>query len=216
MPAQLLPGEFLRSSRGRIVRMLRQGPDTVGNIAEMLKVTPNAVRAQLTAMERDGLVRRSGQRPGATRPFQVYELTPHLEQLLSGAYIPLLTHLVRLLSERTPSARIHKLMRRAGHALAAELPAKGVRSGSLHKRVLAASRVLNEELGALTYVTRSAGQFVLRGPGCPLAALTGRHPGVCLTIETLLADLLDDAQVRECCERNGRPRCCFVVTAARH
>jgi predicted ArsR family transcriptional regulator len=195
--------------------MLRRGPETVEQVAAALRVTPNAVRAQLAAMERDGLVRRSGQRRGATRPFHLFELTPQLEQLLSGAYLPFLTHLVRLFSEREPADRVERLMRQAGHALAAELPAKGVRSGPLHSRVLAASRLLNDELGAITEVTRSDGHFVLRGQGCPLAALTENYPGVCLAIETLLADLLDGPEVRQCCEHDGKPRCCFKVTAAR-
>lgn len=215
MPDLLLHREFLRSSRGRIVQMLRRGADTVDKIAAKLNVTPNAVRAQLAAMERDGLVRRSGQRRGATRPFHLFELTPQLEQLLSGAYVPLVTHLVRLVSERESPHRVEKLMRQVGHALAADLPAKGVRSGSLHSRLLAASQLLNEELGAVTDVTRSNRHFVIRGRGCPLAALTENHPGVCLAIETLLADLLDDFEVRECCDRVGKPRCCFKVTAPR-
>jgi predicted ArsR family transcriptional regulator len=207
----LLPREFLRTSRGRIVHLLRRGPETVDRIAATLNVTANAVRAQLAAMERDGLVRRSGRRPGATRPFQLFELTPQLEQLMSGAYVPFLTHVVRLVSEREPRARVEKLMRQAGHALAVELPARGVRSGSLQNRLNAASDLLNEELGAVTHVTRADGHFVIRGEGCPLAALTEHHPGVCLAIETLLADLLDGPDVRQCCGRDGKPRCCFEV-----
>ena len=213
MRGLVLGGDFFRSSRGRIVQMLRRGPEAVDTLAATLQVTPNAVRAQLAAMERDGLVRRSGQRPGATRPFQLFELTPRLEQLLSGAYIPFLTHLVRLISEREPADRVEKLMRRAGRALAAELP--GLRAGPLYSRLEAASRLLNDELGAVTEVTRSNGHFVLRGEGCPLAALTGTYPGVCFAIETLLAHLLDGPEVRQCCERNGKPRCCFRVAAPR-
>lgn len=215
MDSRLLRKEFLRSSRGRIVQMLRRGPDTVDSLAAALDVTPNAVRAQLAGMERDGLIRRSGQRPGATRPFQLFELTPQLEHLLSGAYIPFLTHLVRLVAEREPRGSVEKLMRQAGHALAAELPARGVRSGALQNRLLAATQLLNEELGAVMEVTRSNGHFVLRGQACPLAALTEKHAGVCLAVESLLGDLLDGLDVRQCCERDGRPRCCFKVSAPR-
>ena len=210
----LLRRKFVRTSRGRIVQLLRRGPTTVDDLATSLNVTPNAVRAQLAAMERDGLVRRSGRRPGATRPFHLFELTPHLEQWMSGAYIPFLTQFVRLVSEREPRHRVENLMRHAGHALAAELGADGLGSGALSRRLAAASDFLNE-LGAVTHVTRADGHFVLRGDACPLAALTEHHPGVCLAVETMLADLLDGPQVRECCEREGKPRCCFRVTPER-
>lgn len=215
MPNLLGRRAVFRSSRGRIVQLLRRGPATVGTLAAALDVTPNAVRAQLAAMERDRVIRRSGQRPGATRPFQLFELTPQLEHLLSGAYIPFLTHLVRLFSEREPRERVEKLMRQAGHALAAEMPPKRVRAGSLQGRLRAATELLNEELGAVIEVTRANGHFVLRGQGCPLAALTERHAEVCLAIETLLGDLLEGVEVRQCCERDGKPRCCFNVSPAR-
>ena len=58
---------------------------TVDDLAAELGRTANAVRSQLIAMERDGLVRRTGQRPGTTRPSHVFELTSEVEHLLSRA-----------------------------------------------------------------------------------------------------------------------------------
>jgi DeoR family transcriptional regulator, suf operon transcriptional repressor len=100
-------------------------------------------------------------------------------------------------------------MREVGRGLARELPAR-IPDGPLSRRVPAASRVLNAELGALTDVESADGHHVIRGHGCPLAALTGKQPGVCRAIESLLAELLQ-AEVNECCDRDDRPRCCFEV-----
>jgi hypothetical protein len=69
--------------------------------------------------------------------------------------------------------------------------------------------MLNEHLGALTQVQRN-GTIVIRGAGCPLAALTGKHHGVCLAVESLVAEIVR-APVRECCDRAHRPRCCFEI-----
>src|SRR5687768_3450113 len=77
----MLKKQILDSSRGRIVTLLRRGASTADDIAATLRVTQSAIRAQLTGMERDGVVRRAGQRPGTTRPSHVYELTPEVEQL---------------------------------------------------------------------------------------------------------------------------------------
>jgi predicted ArsR family transcriptional regulator len=68
---------------------------------------------------------------------------------------------------------------------------------------------MNEHLGALTRVETN-GAIVIRGSGCPLAALTGKHSGVCLAMESLVAEIVG-VPVRECCDRAGRPRCCFKV-----
>ena len=66
-----------------------------------------------------------------------------------------------------------------------------------------ASQVLNEQLGALTRVEKN-GHFVIRGAGCPLSAITGKHPGVCLAMESLVSEIVG-APVHECCIRDASP-----------
>src|SRR5918995_3282396 len=99
----MLRQQLLDTSRGRIVTSLQRGGLTVDDLASKLDLTPNAVRAQLTAMERDGVVQRVGLRPGTTRPFHVFQLTPEVEQLLSQAYMPLLTQLVQVFANALPA-----------------------------------------------------------------------------------------------------------------
>ncbi len=99
----MLKKQFLQTSRGRIAGLLRRGGLTAEEMASQLRLTTNAVRAQLAGMERDGLVRRAGEKRGATRPSYVFELTAEVEQLLSGAYVPLLTHLRSSLAARCTS-----------------------------------------------------------------------------------------------------------------
>jgi hypothetical protein len=48
---------------------------------------------------------------------------------------------------------------------------------------------MNEHLGALTRVEGNGG-IVIRGAGSPLAALTGKHPGVCLAMESLVTEMV--------------------------
>jgi predicted ArsR family transcriptional regulator len=60
----MLRRQLLDTSRGRIVTLLQRGGLTVDDISTELGLTGNAVRAQITAMERDGVVKRMGRRPG--------------------------------------------------------------------------------------------------------------------------------------------------------
>jgi predicted ArsR family transcriptional regulator len=209
----MLRQQLLDTSRGRIVTLLQRGGLTVDDIAAELGLTANAVRAQITAMERDGVVHRVGRRPGTTRPFHVFQLTPEVEQLLSQAYMPLLTQLVQVFANVLPRKQVDALMREAGKGLANELPAGKRPTGTLEARVSAASEMLNKELGAVTHVERNGG-YVIRGAGCPLAALTGKHPAVCLAMESMLMEVLGVA-VNECCDRDGRPKCCFEIEEGR-
>ena len=207
--AELLRQQLLDTSRGRIVTLLQAGGLTADDVANKLGLTRSAVRVQITAMERDGVVRKVGKRPGTTRPSHIYELTPEIEQLLSKAYIPLLTHLVGVFAEALPAQQVEALLRRSGKALASEL-SRGKRiPGSLKSRVATACELMNEHLGAQTHVEGNGG-IVIRGAGCPLAALTGKHPGVCLAMESLVTEIVG-VPARECCDREARPRCCFEI-----
>jgi predicted ArsR family transcriptional regulator len=73
--------------------------------------------------------------------------------------------------------------------------------------------MLNDHLGATTHVEGN-GAIIIRGTGCPLAALTGKHRGVCLAMESLVTEIVG-TPVHECCDRNSRPRCCFEIQNGR-
>ena len=207
--AGILRQQMLDTSRGRIVNMLRTGARTADDIATKLGLTRSAVRIQIAAMERDGVVTRIGKRPGTTRPSHLYELTLEVEQLLSKAYVPLLTHLIDVFAEALPIKQVESLLRTTGKGLARELARERRVSGGLKARVATASALMNEHLGALTEVEAN-GAIVIRGAGCPLAALSGKHRGVCLAMESLVTEIVG-VPARECCNREGRPRCCFEI-----
>ena len=210
--AEMLRKQLLDTTRGRIVSLLQAGGSTADDIASRLGLTRSAIRVQITAMERDGVLKRAGKRPGTTRPSHVFELTPEVEQLLSKAYIPLLTQLVGVFAEALPARQVDGLLRRTGRALANELSRGKRPAGNLRSRVVAASEMLNDYLGATTHV-EGDGEIVIRGVGCPLAALTGKHRGVCLAMESLVTEIVG-TPVRECCDRSERPRCCFEIQSA--
>ena len=201
----LMPGS-LEGTRGRIVGLLRRSALTAKEIAGRLGLTHNAVRVQLTALQRDDLVREGGLQSSATRPAVVYELAPAAEVMLSRAYIPFLTHLVHVLGEQLSPEQLEEVMGAAGRRLAAEWPRL---KGDLRQRADGASALL-EELGALSEVEERDGRLVIRGYGCALAAAVQGQPEVCHSMEALLSELIH-VPVRECCERGERPRCCFEI-----
>jgi predicted ArsR family transcriptional regulator len=211
----MLKQQLLDSSRGRIVNLLRgAGGLTADDIASKLGLTRSAVQAQITGMERDGVVRRVGQRAGTTRPSRLFDLTPEVEHLLSSAYIPLVTHLIDAVADGLSATQLETMLRQAGKRLAGDLLRGKRPAGALGSRVAIVSEMMNEQLGALTHVEGNGG-YTIRGHGCPLAALTGKHPGVCLAVESLVAEVLR-VPVRECCDRSERPTCCFEIGSHAH
>ncbi len=206
--SDLLRRRLLDTTRGRIVELLQSGGSTADELASRLSVSRTAIRVQLTAMERDGVVVRTGTRAGTTRPSNVFELTPESSQFLSKAYLPLLSELVGELEKSLAVDQLQSLLRRVGKRLAHDLSG-GKRAGDLRTRVMRASELMNTLFGARTRV-ESNGLYVIHGSGCPLAVVTSTHPAVCVTVRTWLSEVIG-APVQECCERDGQPRCRFEI-----
>ena len=201
------PGS-LAGTRGRIIDLIRRSQPTATEIADRLELTYNAVRVHLTALERDGLIRKAGLRRGETRPSATYELAAGVENALSRAYMPFASHLMRALGDRLPNQELTELMRDVGRRLAAEWPQP---RGPVTQRVDEASALL-QELGAPNEVQRSGHALRIRGFGCLLAAAVHGQPHVCHAMESLLGELVG-APVHECCERGAQPRCCFEISS---
>ncbi len=196
-------------TRARIVDIVRRSAATASEIAAQLGMTYHAVRPHLLALQHDGLLRLAGIRRGTTRPANMYEVAAGVDVALSQAYVPYASHLTRVLSERLPKRQLAAIMRDVGRRLASDLPRS---RGTLKEQVMAASAILHE-LGAPNEVQGRAARFRILGFGCLLAAAVHGEPTVCRAMESLLGELLD-ADVKECCDRGGRPRCCFEIKRA--
>jgi len=195
-----------RGTRRRIIDLLRQSALTANEIAAALELTHNAVRAHLSGLQSDGIIRNAGLRPGGTRPSVVYELVPRADSLFSTAYIPFVAQLLKVLGERMSQAELDEMMRRVGIGLAAEWPRL---NGDLAERVNAASALL-QELGSLTEIEPTNDGFILRAHGCMLGEAVHGRPEVCRAVESLLAQLAQ-ARARQCCQHGEHPRCCFEI-----
>jgi predicted ArsR family transcriptional regulator len=203
---------FFESTRGRMVTLLRRSRRTVAELARALGLTDNGVRAHLAILERDGVVRQRGwvrRGSGGGKPAYVYELTSEAEDLFPKAYAPVLGRLLDVLTERLGLEELEALLRSVGRRL---VEGKTVPPDSTRARLEAAADVLNE-LGGLAELEEHDGTLIIRGYGCPLAAVTPDHPEVCRLAEALVAEVAG-VPVHERCDRSKRPRCCFEVASA--
>lgn len=203
---------FFESTRGRMVTLLRRSWRTVEELARALDLTDNGVRAHLAVLERDGIVRQRGsvrRGSGGGKPAYVYELTSEAEDLFPKAYAPALGRLLDVLAERLGPEESEALLNSAGRRL---VEGKTVPTDGTRARLEAAAGVLNE-LGGLAELEEQDGTLVIRGYGCPLAAVAPDHPEVCRLAEALVAEVAG-VPVHERCDRSERPRCCFEMAPA--
>ena len=197
------------ATRGRLLALLREGAWTVDDLAARLELTDNAVRFHLAALEREGGVAKAGvqRRPGAGKPAVLYSLTRAADEAFSRAYAPVLTACVEELRSLMSGSQLAAFLERVGKRLAGGQKAT---ADSLRKRVAGASELLNS-LGGITVVERSGDDYRIVGRACPLASAVEADPCVCSVVTSLVSSVVD-AEVKENCDRSGRPKCCFEIS----
>jgi predicted ArsR family transcriptional regulator len=202
--------QFFASTRGRIVLLLRRSGLTVDELARVLHLTDNAVRAHLATLERDGLVCQEGVRRGGGKPAQVYRLTQEADQLFPKAYGPALRSLLDALAALLSPAQLVETMQCAGQRLAAQW---SIPPGELRARLASVLDIFNQ-LGGLAELEDLPESYVLKSAACPLAAIAPEHPEVCLLTQAFLSYSLG-APVEERCERGPGAQCAFVLRKER-
>jgi predicted ArsR family transcriptional regulator len=200
---------FFSSTRGQIVLLLRREARTVDELAQMLNLTDNAIRAHLATLERDGIVQQRGVRRSGSKPAVVYELAAGAEQLFPKAYGAVLHQLLGVLAERMPAEELEAALREAGRRIAAKW---NIPEGDLRTRLEAAVEVLNE-LGGMAEIEFCDGGYCIHGYSCPLAAIVPGHPEVCRLAEAMLSELIG-VPVQEQCERGDSLHCKFVLSGS--
>jgi len=199
---------LFKSTRGKILNLLRTRERTVNELAEELRLTDNAVRAHLASLERDRLVSQSGLKQGVRKPHTTYALGPEAEQLFPKAYGRLVSLLMSIFSRQINPRNFRAGMRAAGRAVASE-HLSAVKGRSRRQRIDAALRILKDLGGAATFREEDGKHFIY-GNGCPIAAATANHPEGCLLAESLLTSVIG-SPVKQRCIRGEAPSCRFEV-----
>jgi len=185
--------EYTEAERPRTLDLLKiHGPANVPGLARLLGVNPNAVRQQLEALHREGLVDMRTARRGVGRPTQIWSLTPQAEALFPQAYGAMAVDLLRRLREIDGEGKIAKLFARRTKDLLK----------AYRKRM--AGRNSAERLRELARIRDREGYMARTSPGgltehhCPIAALAKEFPLVCryekLLFEAALGTKVDRTQ----------------------
>ena len=201
-------GRLFKSTRGKILDLLRTREWTVNELAEKLCLTDNAVRAHLASLERDRLVAQSGMKPGVRKPHTTYALGPEAEQLFPKAYGRLVSLLMSIFSRQIEPKNLRAGMRAAGRKVAQE-HLRELQGRTRQQRIDAALDVL-KELGGAASFREEDGKHFIYGNGCPIAAATANHPEACLLAESLLAEIIG-SPVKEHCIHRAAPSCRFEI-----
>lgn len=205
------------SSRDQILASLRAAPRTAAELAEAIRISPQAVRDQLRTLEERGWIEVGAlRRDTGGKPAREYRLTTSGEESFDKPYPEVLRHLVAELDRDLGGRRKRELFRAVGRRIAADAGGDSVREptpgdqldpAELRERLAAAVAVLDGLGGAAEIEETDLGPRI-SSHGCPLSGLVLRDPDACVLAEALV-EAIAGVEVREACDRADRPRCRF-------
>lgn len=215
--------EVDQPTRDRVCReILQRGPVTATDLAEVLGLTPAAVRRHLDGLRAQGLVEEwAGDRSagpvkrGRGRPARRYVLGDTGHAAMSTAYDDLAAHALEFLGdelgpdavERFATARAARLVARYGPAVAGA-------GADPHRRAEALARGLSEDgYAAGVRSVQQTGRQLCQGH-CPVQQVAARFPQLCEAETEAFSDLLGVHVQRLATLAHGDHVCTTHVPAA--
>jgi predicted ArsR family transcriptional regulator len=196
--------DYTEAERPRTLDLLKiRGPANIPGLAKLLGVNPNAVRQQLEALHREGLVDVKTARRGVGRPTQIWSLTAKAEALFPQAYGTMAVDLLRRLKEIDGEGKVDKLFERRTKELL-----------KAYKKRLAGKNPA-ERLRELARIRDREGYMARPSPGgltehhCPIAALAKEFPLICRYEKLLFEAALGTRVDRTEHIASGDPACVY-------
>jgi predicted ArsR family transcriptional regulator len=207
----------LGNARQRVLLAMKNAPgSSIASIAEGIGFTYEAVRQQVTALEREGWARAEYEQPAQRtvgRPLARYRLTVAGEHLFPKQYDALANTLIATAAKSMGPDVVR--------ALLATVTEHQVRSwrpmleGLTLEQKLEALRELYHKEDPFTSVERTGTELRLVERNCPFLNTALEHPALCSTSVSTLRMLLGYHVEREERFQNGDGRCVFRVDTAR-
>lgn len=193
-----------------LLELKRAQPLTAKQLAEKMRVSPNAIRHHLKELEAEALVVYGREQRGVGAPTFAYRLSTQGEALFPKRYEQTLTDLLDRVAE--------KQGRQAAVGMFEDLYADLTRKLQVEldgvtpeRRLDAVARVMSDA-GYMAEVDASGGAFRLAEHNCAIRAVAERFPEVCAAEAKFLQAVLAATVERRSHIVNGCNACEYAIT----
>ncbi|HTW85297.1 MAG TPA: helix-turn-helix domain-containing protein [Candidatus Sulfotelmatobacter sp.] len=202
---------FFESTRGKIVGALRERHSASAfDLADLLGLSPNAIRQQLVVLERDGLVAGHSVRRSRTKPTVEYALTAEADRYFPQRYDKMLNAVLREIRHAGGDEAVKGIFDRIGHRSGERLGA-AVADKPAEERIAALVSVLKASGVTADMQRTERGTIVLHEHCCPYASVVAENPEACSAIHTILEHVVPgQAQQTESLATGGN-ECRFEI-----
>ena len=177
---------------------------TADELSKGLKITRNAVRQHLAALERDGLVAPGPTRPSGGRPQQLYALTGKGKEAFPRHYSWFAQLVIEAIKRESGPRGLSKRLASIGSGVAAQLRTQSPGLESREQKVEKLAAVM-DQLGYNARRIADAGKApVIEADNCVFHELAAKHPEIC-DFDLAMMGAFTDSGVdhQECMARGG-------------
>jgi len=207
--------------------LLKQAQATAQELAEVLEVSPQAIRRHLKDLETEGLIEHKAVQAGMGRPQHVYQLSRKGRDRFPNRYEEFAVSLLDTLTETVGQDQVSSILRKQWERKAKEYRDR-LGTGSVAERVAKLVELRKSE-GYMAewypvepnHLNNGNGngvgpQFMLRELNCAISNVAESFPNVCGHELEMFAAVLPDCTV----ERthwiiNGEHQCGYLIKAPR-
>src|SRR5213594_1082508 len=197
--------------RGQVLLELKRAqPLTAKELAEKLRVSPNAIRHHLKELEAEQLIAYGREQRGVGAPTFAYRLSPEGESLFPRQYERALTDVLERLAEKAGRETAVEIFSEHYADLTKQLTTR-LAGVPAEQRLTEVVRVMSEA-GYMAEWQAEAGTFRLSEHNCAIRAVAERFPEVCAAEEQFLRDVLGAAVERRTHITSGCNACEYAIT----
>jgi predicted ArsR family transcriptional regulator len=206
--------EILGDRQKKLLKLLLKNKSglTVDELSKGLKITRNAVRQHLAALDSDGLIAPGATRPSGGRPHQLYALTEKGKEVFPRHYTWFAQLVVESVKIEHGAKGLHKRLGAMGAGVAAQLRTQNPGLKTRAQKVERLAAVMDQ----LGYNARNAGAAdkapVIEADNCVFHELAMKNPEIC-RFDLAMMGAFTDSKVehQECMVRGGNV-CRFKFT----
>lgn len=203
------PTRTVSSDVGLLDLLRKLGSLSVTRLAELMQVTPTAVRQRLARLMAQGMVERAAERSGRGRPSHRYTITEKGRRQSGANFVDLALALWHEIREIKDVEVRRGLLQRLSARLAA-MYAGQVRGSTTEERMRSVSELFAER--NVPFSVESSGQLpILTAEACPYPQLAEQDRGICSLEKMLFSELLGENVRLTDCRLDGANCCKFEV-----
>lgn len=200
-----------QSTRDVVLNTIMQNPQIkIEDIAEAAEISPVTVRHHLNGLQAEGLIEVESVRRQVGRPYYVYSLSEHGQELFPQRYFSLTNRLLDELKSQLPQDVVNNIFVGVVKSMIDEHKDE-FESLSFEDRLNYVIALLAKE-GFMAQWEKVDDGYKIIEYGCPYISMGQKHTEVCTFDKELMLTVLDAPIEQHSCMLNGDDCCQFSVS----